>query len=303
MNYYQITADIEEFEDDEDDPNWLLTTFRQPTQRQTTQTPTTTSRQTLQTSATSQQTTFQTMPSNVTSSVASSVNENVECNINGLKNVADDNMGDGVSQVGTSFKGQNGESTSPTMSSDVCRQNESTRVERKVVLRRQKSGQNNSSKDNRTSFYRFSRLIEGVASYVSTKTLPEEETSFHNLEQNYLRNEMNGHDVQTSRGVQDTSPSSIDSGGFESVVQSRQNDVDPIDAKITEIFESIEAVPVYVPESPGRDVRRRRRHVPDNPETVGTGFFQRRKQTVSAYFSDWAKWITNVEDVSDPFHG
>jgi hypothetical protein len=26
MNYYQITADIEEFDEDDEDPNWLLTT-------------------------------------------------------------------------------------------------------------------------------------------------------------------------------------------------------------------------------------------------------------------------------------
>lgn len=262
MNYYQITADIEEFDDEEDDPNWLVTTVRQPTHRQTSQTAEQASQMTLD----------QASP-NETSAVSNSVAEESH---NGVSRCDE--------SVDSKFRREMVEPFN-----DVSRQNESTQ---KVVLRRQKPNQNNSKENpNRTSFYRLSRLIEGVASYVSTKPLPEED-SFHNGEQN------DDHSKTSHSNGHDESPSSVDSG-FESI-QSRPNDVDPIDAKITEIFESIESVPVSVPEQ--ARVVRRRRQVPDHPEGGQAGFFQRRKQTVSAYFSDWARWITNVED-EDPFQG
>jgi hypothetical protein len=137
-------------------------------------------------------------------------------------------------------------------------------------------------------------LIEGVASYVSTRTLPEEDRSVQCSQQNGGGGGGSGGSETVRPDGHDESPSSTDSG-FASL-NCRQNDVDPIDAKITEIFESIESV--SVPETEYVRIVRRRRSEPDK-----SGFFQRRKQTVSGYFSDWAKWITNVETEGDPYLG
>jgi hypothetical protein len=376
MNYYQITADIEEFEEgeeeEEDDPNWLLTSTYS-NRRQNVMPTKSDSRHNVTSNNGERQ-------KNVTSTerrqnVPSS---DVECQENGTstdlkcqKNVTSTNSERRQNVTATDLERRHNGSTNDfnsrqncstndldsrqncttndvdgrqnvTSTSDSnCRQNvrsteyesrqnskskmrqdesdfvreqkvenEIEPTEVKVVMRRQKRGPtpnnietsnnfetsnnvktSNTVKENsnRTSYYRFSRLIEGVASYVSARTLQEEEVSFDKDEQNESISETRHPNVEVNN---DVSPSSTES----------QLESDLVDAKITEIFKSLESVPVS---EDFRVVRRRRstQNVDPDPDRMKNGFFQRRKQTVSGYFSDWAKWMTNVESEPDPYRG
>jgi len=287
MNYYQITADIEDFgeEEEEDDPNWLLTSTysshrQQPTLKSTSSS--TKSHSTEKLNGDSHSTPNKSTPTS---------NGSLKSRSNG-----DQNGGFDEDYLSTSNGVENNQNS--TLNQVVAQQNQS---EVKVVLRRPRNQNNvvgNNVKEggnNRSSYYRFSRLIEGVASYVSARPLHEEDGSFHNNEQNGSVSETSQANVRHN----DVSPSSTDSG-FASlnggnVDNRRRNvEVDPIDEKITELFKSLESVPVS---EDFRVVRRRRsQHIPESEESKNNrSFFQRRKQTVSGYFSDWAKWMTNVE--------
>ena len=301
MNYYQITADIEDFGDEEedDDPNWLLTTssfnnvaLSSASRRQTPAAAAPTSPVSATTKnesgVLSNAVRTRTRPAMSTLDEWESVSTCQSGSVNGKEHLSPGGAATARPNCG------------PHQEPVNCLQE--TKV---VVMRRPKvgsggGGQVQSQKENanRTSFYRLSRLIEGVASYVSTRTLPEEDGSFHGGEQNGATRETshsNGHDESPSS-------SSTDSG----FASCQTHDVDPIDAKITEMFESIESVPVPETVSEMVPVVRRRRPVQNSepdPAKSGSGFFQRRKQTVSGYFSDWAKWITNVETDADYYPG
>ena len=299
MNYYQITADIEDFgeEEEEDDPNWLLTStyssHRQPTLKSTSTSPSLSSNthSTEKLNGDSHSTLNRESKSTPPTTNGSSVHSNSNGDHNGGFDKDHSSAFNGVEK--------NDEIQNSTLNQVVAEQNPS---EVKVVLRRPRNQNNgvanNVVKDggsNRSSYYRFSRLIEGVASYVSARPLHEEDGSFQNNEQNESVNETSQANVRHN----DESPSSTDSGfaslnGGNVVNHSQNVEVDPIDEKITELFKSLESVPVS---EDFRVVRRRRSHqIPESEDAKNSrSFFQRRKQTVSGYFSDWAKWMTNVE--------
>ena len=278
MNYYQITADIEDDfeelaeEEEDEDPNWLLTSAYSSPAR---------AKNNLQAVKTSSQTSHEDTAANSASAAVNSIQSE---NKNGDKSRVPEQVSNQFEPVVMRRR--------PQKDSNVASGNVA-------------SG-NDASNSNRASFYRFSRLIEGVASYVSGRPLHEEDGSVDSAEENC-------YNPQTT-GSNDVSPSSSDSG-FTSL-NSRENFAsnnittdnvttnktiphtvtpeDPLDAKITELFRSLESVPVS---DDFRVVRRRRSHGPESAESLknGRNFFQRRKQTVSGYFSDWAKWMTHVD--------
>ena len=279
MNYYQITADIEDdfeefLEEEEEDPNWLLTsTYSSPARNKTNSHADKTSNQTTQ-------------PGTATNSSSDQVCNSIQSEStrtqNGYKSHAQDPVQNQFEPVVMRRRPQNNNASSGKVASG-----------------------NDASTSNRASYYRFSRLIEGVASYVSGRPLHEEDGSLDSTEENSFNR-------QTTES-NDVSPSSSDSG-FTSLnasnyvtpdnVTASNNftphdvvttpEVDPIDAKITELFKSLESVPVS---EDFRVVRRRMSQGPESAESSknSRNFFQRRKQTVSGYFSDWAKWVTNVD--------
>ena len=153
MNYYQITADIEDdfeelLEDEDDDTNWLLTsTYPSPARTKTNSN--------------------LGNPSNQTPHQDTAITSNST-----------------LDQVGSSYPSD----SSRTQNGHQNHAQEAvTNQFEPVVMRRHRSQNasgNDASTSNRASFYRFSRLIEGVASYVSGRPLHEENGSFDSYEEN-----------------------------------------------------------------------------------------------------------------------
>ncbi|XP_059093741.1 ecotropic viral integration site 5 ortholog-like isoform X1 [Tigriopus californicus] len=70
---------------------------------------------------------------------------------------------------------------------------------------------------------------------------------------------------------------------------------DPIATRICELFDELQ--PLELEEEPyqeSQNVQLQRKFLSHRRQRE-PGFFKRRKQTVSGYFSDWAKWLTNTE--------